>query len=96
MGVSKIWGYLFGVPIIRTIIRWGLPWGIFFGETTIYRLRAPEKQEPEEDKALDSADALREEPIQLEEGDVGQVEDTPSHCLEFSGFLGFGLMGVRA
>ena len=27
MGVSQNWGYHFGVPIIRTIVYWGLYWG---------------------------------------------------------------------
>ena len=27
LGLSQIWGYLSGVPIIRIIVFWGLYWG---------------------------------------------------------------------
>ena len=38
LGVSQNWGYLFGgVPIIRTIVYWGLYWGSpYFGKLPFY------------------------------------------------------------
>ena len=37
-GLPKIRGSYLGVPIIRTIVFWGLYWGPLFWETPIYGL----------------------------------------------------------